>query len=79
MKGSEEIVTKSDVRQYFVNDVEDSDGYHIIHREGCEKMPPKRTRIGQHHTCEPAIRKADGMGYNPKGCVVCSTECRSDT
>jgi hypothetical protein len=65
--------------KYYVNNREQANGDHEVHREGCYYLPliVSKTDLGEHYTCESAVRKAIEIFKQSNGCRTCSNDCHS--
>ncbi len=65
--------------RYYVNKNAQANGDHEVHKEGCSYMPEEKNRIdlGDHNSCQPAVRKAKEHYPQSNGCYYCSPECHT--
>lgn len=59
---------------YYVSIDVDVDGMHIVHEEGCEKMPDEfnRAYVGEYFTEVEAVEGCKENFYpNSDGCAIC--------
>lgn len=65
---------------YYVNDNEQSNGDHEVHREGCYYLPQivSKTYLGMFPSAIPAVQKAKQYYTQTNGCAYCSTEANTD-
>lgn len=64
---------------YYVNDNQQANGDHEVHREGCSFMPDagNRTYVGNHSTCGPAVAAAKKIYPQSNGRFYCSRACHT--
>lgn len=64
---------------YYVNKIEQANGDHEVHREGCFYMPASTNRIylGEFYSCVPAVIEARKYYMQSNGCIYCSRECHT--
>ncbi|HDR05657.1 MAG TPA: hypothetical protein ENN84_10505 [Candidatus Marinimicrobia bacterium] len=63
---------------FYLNKVKDDNGFHIVHKDGCDLMPEPEELVylGEFDVCMLAVAKAKGMGYrNVNGCSNCNKPC----
>ena len=65
--------------RYYVNDRAQANGDHEVHRDGCTWIPSaaNRTYLGDHSSCEPAVREARRHYTQVNGCYYCSRACHT--
>lgn len=65
--------------RYYVNQNQQSNGDHEVHRDGCSWIPAQQNRIylGQFLSCPPAVREARRYYAQMNGCYYCSTPCHT--
>lgn len=65
--------------RYYVNQNQQANGDHEVHRQGCDRMPfeENRTYLGEYETCGPAVRKAKTIYPKSNGCYYCSRACHT--
>ena len=62
---------------YYVNNNEQPNGDHEVHREGCTYMPSNRTPLGRFSNCQDAVREAMRHYRQVNGCYFCSNACHT--
>ncbi len=62
---------------YYVNNNAQPTGEHEVHRHGCAWMPTDRQNLGDHPTCQSAVRAARQHFSNVDGCAHCSPDCHT--
>jgi hypothetical protein len=64
---------------YYVNKNAQPNGDHEVHVTGCSFMPDGNNRIylGEHSSCQSAVRKAKEMFRQVNGCFYCARECHT--
>jgi hypothetical protein len=62
---------------YYVNENAQPTGEHEVHKTGCSHMPDasNRKNLGEHATCQSAVKEAKKTYTNVDGCFYCSNEC----
>lgn len=65
--------------RYYVNKNAQSNGDHEVHKQGCSFMPAEENRIylGDHTSCQPAVREAKKHYSQANGCYYCSNACHT--
>jgi hypothetical protein len=61
--------------RYVVNDHQQSNGDHEVHKEGCIYWPSSYTELGSHDTCTTAVAAAKRHYRQSDGCATCSPAC----
>ncbi len=66
--------------KYYVNKNAQSNGDHEVHREDCSYLPDVSNRIdlGDHSSCESAVRKAKWYYDDIDGCYYCCKACHKE-
>jgi hypothetical protein len=64
---------------YYVNKIAQPNGDHEVHETGCNFMPAPENRIylGNHYSCENAVRTAKAYYRQANGCYWCSRACHT--
>lgn len=64
---------------YYVNKNAQSNGDHEVHKSGCSFMPLNENRIslGDHSTCQSAVKEAKKHYTQVNGCYYCSEACHT--
>ncbi len=64
---------------YYVNDNQQTNGDHEVHKQGCSFMPEykNRTHLGDFTSCFPAVREAEKYYSQVNGCFYCSRACHT--
>jgi hypothetical protein len=67
------------MRKYYVNKNTQSNGEHEVHMEGCSYLPKPENRIdlGNHYSCQTAVKAARNYYYNSNGCYYCCLACHT--
>jgi hypothetical protein len=62
---------------YYVNDAEEAEGYHEVHRSGCKWLPliVSKTDLGAYDDCREAVKAAKKTYRKSNGCRDCSPDC----
>ena len=65
--------------RYYVNQNQQRNGDHEVHREGCSYMPNAAncTYLGEHSSCASAVVAAKRLYRQSNGCYYCSPECHT--
>ncbi len=63
--------------RYVVNDREQNNGDHEVHKEGCIYWPSSYTDLGQHDGCTTAVTVAKRVYSRSNGCKTCSPACHT--
>ena len=66
--------------RYYVNQNEQDNGDHEVHKEDCNWMPEPENReyLGNFLSCQPAVAEAKRRGYSTaNGCYYCSNLCHT--
>ena len=66
---------RTPVLRYFVNLYPEGNGDHLVHREGCTRMPTFPLNLGHHATCREAVDVAKRFFPRSNGCFQCAREC----
>ncbi len=66
-------------KKYYVHTLEQANGDHEVHAEGCIWMPKpeNRTDLGEHFSCTTAVTAAGFYHRQVNGCVHCSKPCHT--
>lgn len=64
---------------YHVNKNAQSNGDHEVHVSGCGHAPDvaNRLQLGEHSTCQSAVREAKKTYSQSNGCYYCSNACHT--
>ncbi|MCK0132319.1 hypothetical protein MWU59_12480 [Flavobacteriaceae bacterium F08102] len=64
---------------YYVNKIEQKNGDHEVHEEGCTWMPTidNRMYLGNFFNCAFAVNKAKQYYSQVNGCYYCSKDCHT--
>ena len=62
---------------YYVNQEEDNDGDHEVHKQGCSWMPENRIALGECNNAHEAVRKAKVYYSTADGCYHCCPEAHT--
>lgn len=64
---------------YYVNDTAQPTGEHEVHRSDCDHLPAQsnRTYLGDHVTCQSAVKAAKQHYADVDGCYHCSRACHT--
>ncbi|MGC4089426.1 MAG: hypothetical protein QM756_16365 [Polyangiaceae bacterium] len=62
---------------YYVNNNAQPTGEHEVHMTGCSYMPTSKTNLGDHATCQSAVRAAKQYYTNVDGCYYCARACHT--
>jgi hypothetical protein len=64
---------------YYVNKNAQSTGEHEVHKSGCSYMPDASNRqgLGEHATCQSAVKAAKAYYTKVDGCAFCSASCHT--
>jgi hypothetical protein len=65
--------------QYYVNNHAQRTGEHEVHRQDCRWLSAviSKTALGEHTTCQSAVREAKRFHANSDGCATCSPVCHT--
>ncbi|MXV50334.1 hypothetical protein GS399_05065 [Pedobacter sp. HMF7647] len=65
--------------KYYVNDREQSNGDHEVHREDCDYLPTLTNRryLGVFSDCRDAVTEAKKVFRQVNGCKFCSRLCHT--
>lgn len=63
--------------RYYVNNNQQSNGDHEVHKEGCGWMPSGVTYLGTFSSCAPAVQAAKKIYKQSNGCYYCSRACHT--
>ena len=66
--------------RYYVNQNEQDNGDHEVHRADCSWMPEAENReyLGDFSSCSPSVAEAKRRGYRTAdGCFYCSNACHT--
>jgi hypothetical protein len=63
--------------RYYVNNRPQSTGEHEVHKTGCSYMPTDKKDLGEHSSCQSAVREAKKTYPNSDGCYYCIPECHT--
>lgn len=65
--------------KYYVHTLEQSNGDHEVHKEGCQWMPSAENRkyLGDFTTCAEAVKEAKKTYSQSNGCATCSSACHT--
>lgn len=65
---------------YYVNDNEQNNGDHEVHRNGCSYLPliVSKTYLGMFVNAVPAVQAARKYYVQVNGCAYCSPEANTD-
>lgn len=66
--------------KYYVNDNEQNNGDHEVHRDGCSYLPliVSKTYLGLFDNAKPAVEQAKKYYSQSNGCATCSPEANTD-
>jgi len=64
---------------YYVNKHAQANGDHEVHRSGCSYMPAEHNKkyVGDHGSCQGAVREAKKTYPKSNGCYYCSKDCHT--
>lgn len=64
---------------YYVNNNQQANGDHEVHKLGCSHMPLEhnRTYLGDFVSCSPAVTAARKIHSRANGCYYCSNGCHT--
>ena len=64
---------------YYVNRNSQSNGDHEVHKADCYRLPNPENRIslGDHSSCQSAVREAKKYYSQSNGCYYCSSACHT--
>ena len=65
------------MHRYFVNLYPEGNGDHLVHREGCARMPSYPLNLGHHAQCHQALDVAKRFFPRSNGCFQCIRECHT--
>ena len=64
---------------YFANKHPQTNGDHEVHLTSCQYLPSEQNRLslGDHLTCQSAVRKAKETYPKADGCKYCAPACHT--
>lgn len=63
--------------RYYVNNNQQRNGDHEVHKHGCGWMPANVTYLGSFSSCVPAVQAAKRIYPQSNGCYFCSNACNT--
>ncbi|KHE72113.1 hypothetical protein LD39_06275 [Halobacillus sp. BBL2006] len=65
--------------QFYVNQNQQTDGDHEVHKEGCKFMPFEKNllALGGHTDCASAMEEARNTYDQVNGCNTCCPDCHT--
>ena len=63
------------LHRYFINLYPEDNGEHLVHREGCRRVPRFPLNLGHHPDCHSAVEAAKRFFPRANGCLQCAREC----
>jgi len=77
--GAVYLLTFKNMKAYYVNNNEQSNGDHEVHESGCSYMPKpeNRTFLGSFINCKYAINEAKKYYDDVDGCYYCCPDCHT--
>lgn len=70
---------RTNMAKYYVNTNAQPTGEHEVHTTNCPHPPDpsNRRQLGEHSTCQSAVRQARTIFDHVDGCAYCVPECHS--
>ena len=65
------------MKKYYVNNRAQSNGDHEVHVENCDNMPSDKKSLGEHSSCDSAVREAKKTYLTANGCKNCCPSCHT--
>ena len=65
------------MHRYFVNLYPEQNGDHLVHREGCTRLPTFPLNLGHHPDCQHAVDVAKRFFPRSNGCFQCARDCHA--
>ena len=62
------------MNHYYVGNLPYTNGFHIVHKDGCVDMPSDITYIGSFMNCEEALLSAKRLYWQSQMCADCSRD-----
>lgn len=64
---------------YYVNQNQQSNGDHEVHKETCSRLPEVHNRIelGEFNNCKDAVKEAKKYFAQSNGCYYCCPQCHT--
>ncbi|HKN78238.1 MAG TPA: hypothetical protein VJW16_03650 [Lysobacter sp.] len=63
------------MHRYLVNLYPENNGDHLVHREGCRRLPTFPLNLGHHPECRSAVEAAKRYFPRANGCFQCARDC----
>lgn len=73
----EHSINPNRMQRYYVNNRQQSNGDHEVHREDCNYLPSDRKDLGYHSSCDSAVVEAKKTYSTANGCAICSKTCHT--
>ncbi|WP_215222685.1 hypothetical protein [Echinicola shivajiensis] len=65
------------MEKYVVNNRQQTNGDHEVHKEGCRYFPSDYQYLGEHYSCGTAVARARQIYPTANGCKTCSNACHT--
>lgn len=65
------------MERYYVNQRQQTNGDHEVHKATCQYLPANRTDLGYHGGCWSAVVEARRTYPTANGCYYCSNVCHT--
>lgn len=63
--------------KYYVNNEQQTNGDHEVHRDDCLRLPSNKHFLGEYSNCADAVKAAKKIYPRSNGCYWCSKECHT--